>query len=48
MFENRKLGLAYNRISHQGVKMLVDWLLVEGSRNRLTYLNLDGNVSARS
>jgi hypothetical protein len=46
MLEHRKLELAYNRISHDGVKMLVDWFLVEGSRNRLTHLNLDGNVSA--
>jgi len=40
----RKLELAYNRISHDGMQLLASWLLVEGSRYRLTDLKIDGNV----
>lgn len=40
----RKLELAYNRISHDGFRLITEWLLTEGSRNRLTDINIDGNV----
>eukprot|EP00277_Geminigera_cryophila_P005605 CAMPEP_0179414124 /NCGR_PEP_ID=MMETSP0799-20121207/5486_1 /TAXON_ID=46947 /ORGANISM="Geminigera cryophila, Strain CCMP2564" /LENGTH=281 /DNA_ID=CAMNT_0021186685 /DNA_START=303 /DNA_END=1149 /DNA_ORIENTATION=- len=40
----RKLEVAYNRISHDGFRLITEWLLVEGSRNRLTHINIDGNV----
>jgi len=36
--------VAYNRISHDGFRLITEWLLVEGSRNRLTHINIDGNV----